>query len=82
MPRLSYNETMHRIILPLLAGLLLAQSAGAEIYKCRLPNGKVEISNSPCPGDSGTYPDDDLAAALGPDGRWRFTHKDGRPYGA
>ena len=36
------------------AGLLLAQSAGAEIYKCRLPNGKVEISNSPCPGGSGT----------------------------
>jgi uncharacterized cupin superfamily protein len=32
------------------------------------------------PGDSGTYPDDDLAAALGPDGRWRFTHKDGTPY--
>ena len=54
MRRLSYNETMHRIILPLLAGLLLAQSAVAEIYKCRLPNGKVEISNSPCPGGSGT----------------------------
>ncbi|MBV2191781.1 MAG: DUF4124 domain-containing protein [Azonexus sp.] len=45
---------MHRIILPLLAGLLLTQPAGAEIYKCRLPGGKVEISNSPCPGGSGT----------------------------
>jgi uncharacterized cupin superfamily protein len=33
-------------------------------------------------GDIGTYPDDDLAAALGPDGRWRFTHKDGTPYAA
>jgi uncharacterized cupin superfamily protein len=32
------------------------------------------------PGDQGTYPDDDLRAALGPDGKWRFTHKDGRPY--
>jgi uncharacterized cupin superfamily protein len=31
-------------------------------------------------GDTGVYPDDDLAAALGPDGRWRFTHKDGTPY--
>jgi uncharacterized cupin superfamily protein len=31
-------------------------------------------------GDVGTYPDDDLAAALGSDGRWRFTHKDGTPY--
>ena len=33
-------------------------------------------------GDSGTYPDDDLAAALGPAGRWRFTRKDGTPYAA
>ena len=31
------------------------------------------------PGDSGTYPDDDIVAAL-VDGQWRFTHKDGRPY--
>ena len=45
---------MHRTLLPLLAGLMLIQPAGAEIYKCRLPNGKTEISNSPCPGGSGT----------------------------
>lgn len=45
---------MYRILLPLLAGLLLIQPAGAEIYKCRLPNGKTEISNAPCPGGSGT----------------------------
>ena len=31
-------------------------------------------------GDEATYPDDDLKAALGPDGRWVMTHKDGRPY--
>jgi uncharacterized cupin superfamily protein len=31
-------------------------------------------------GDQGSYPDDDLQAALGPDGRWRFTRKDGTPY--
>lgn len=31
------------------------------------------------PGDAGFYPDDDLAAEL-VDGRWRFLHKDGRPY--
>ncbi len=33
-------------------------------------------------GDEGRYPDDDLAAVLGPDGRWRFTRKDGTPYEA
>ncbi|HYC46172.1 MAG TPA: cupin domain-containing protein [Burkholderiales bacterium] len=31
-------------------------------------------------GDAATYPDDDIHAALAPDGTWRFTHKDGREY--
>ena len=31
-------------------------------------------------GDEGTYPHDDLRASLGSDGRWTYTHKDGRPY--
>jgi hypothetical protein len=51
---LVYNDTMARIIFSLLFGLLLAQLAMAEIYKCRLPNGKTEISNAPCPNGSGT----------------------------
>jgi uncharacterized cupin superfamily protein len=32
------------------------------------------------PGDEGSYPADDLKATLGSDGKWSFTHKDGRPY--
>ena len=32
------------------------------------------------PGDEGAYPADDLRAALGPDGKWQFTRKDGGPY--
>jgi uncharacterized cupin superfamily protein len=31
-------------------------------------------------GDEGSYPVDDVRAALGPDGKWIYTHKDGRPY--
>lgn len=31
-------------------------------------------------GDSVSYPDDDLKAELTDDGKWRFVHKDGRPY--
>jgi len=31
------------------------------------------------PGDSVVYPDDDIQAEM-VDGRWRFSHKDGRPY--
>lgn len=32
------------------------------------------------PGDEGTYPADDLKAALDSTGKWVFTHKDGRSY--
>lgn len=32
------------------------------------------------PGDTGTYPDDDLQAILGQDGQWQYAHKDGAPY--
>ena len=31
-------------------------------------------------GDEGSYPDDDIQAVLGADGKWRFTRKDGTPY--
>lgn len=31
-------------------------------------------------GDEGQYPADDIAAVMGEDGKWRFTHKDGTPY--
>lgn len=31
-------------------------------------------------GDSVIYPDDDLQAVFGNDGKWRFLHKDGTPY--
>ncbi len=31
-------------------------------------------------GDEGSYPRDDLKAALDANGQWQFTHKDGRPY--
>ncbi|MGE0315291.1 MAG: cupin domain-containing protein [Lautropia sp.] len=31
------------------------------------------------PADEGSYPDDDLKALLD-EGKWRFVHKDGKPY--
>ena len=31
------------------------------------------------PGDSAEYPEDDLAVAMGPDGRWVFSRKEGPP---
>jgi uncharacterized cupin superfamily protein len=32
------------------------------------------------PGDTGSYPEDDIAAVLGGDGKWQFKHKDGTAY--
>lgn len=32
------------------------------------------------PGDQAVYPDDDLQAVMGTDGKWRFTRKDGTAY--
>lgn len=32
------------------------------------------------PGDEGTYPIDDLKATLDAEGKWQYTHKDGRAY--
>lgn len=32
------------------------------------------------PGDTATYPDDDIAAVQDEDGKWRFLHKDGTAY--
>lgn len=32
------------------------------------------------PGDAGFYPDDDLEAVPGEDGKWQFRRKDGRRY--
>lgn len=32
------------------------------------------------PGDEVNYPEDDLRAVLGAEGKWRFVHRDGRPY--
>ncbi len=31
-------------------------------------------------GDEASYPDDDIQAVMGADGKWRFTRKDGTPY--
>ena len=32
------------------------------------------------PGDTGSYPDDDIQAEMDASGKWIFTHKDGQPY--
>lgn len=45
---------MLRIFVAITMLISVSLPAGAEIYKCRLPNGKTEIANVPCPIGSGT----------------------------
>ena len=39
----------------------------------------LEIGDNPA-DDAASYPEDDLRAERGADGRWRFFHRDGEPY--
>lgn len=41
---------MRTLSFALLAALAFTSAAQAEVYKCRLPNGQIEISNHPCSG--------------------------------
>lgn len=50
---------------------LLNRSAAEVLY--------LEIGDR-TPGDAADYPDDDLQAVVGADGKWRFARKDGTPY--
>jgi uncharacterized cupin superfamily protein len=52
------------------AHCLVNRSAAAASY--------LEVGDR-APGDSASYPRDDLVAQHGEEG-WRFTHRDGRPY--
>jgi hypothetical protein len=45
---------MLKTFIAIAALISVPATAGAEIYKCRLANGKTEITNAPCPSGSGT----------------------------
>ncbi len=50
---------------------LVNRSARAAVY--------LEVGDRAA-GDQVSYPEDDIQAVMGPDGKWRFAHKDGKPY--
>jgi hypothetical protein len=57
---------MLRIFITIATLISLSVPANADIYKCRLPDGKTEISNIPCPTGSGTVtarPDERVSEA-------------------
>ncbi len=61
------------------AGFPAAGVAHHLVNRTAAPVVYLEIGDR-TPGDEASYPQDDLAAALGPGGGWRFTRKDGTPY--
>lgn len=61
------------------AGFPAAGRAHHLINRSEAPVTYLEIGDR-TPGDSGTYPNDDLVAIARTDGGWIFTRKDGRPY--
>ena len=68
---------------PLAPGVCAGFRAGSgDAHQLLNPSGVdvlyLEVGDR-CAGDTASYPHDDLMAAL-VEGRWCFTHKDGRPY--
>lgn len=61
------------------AGFPAAGRAHHLVNRSERPATYLEVGDR-TPGDSGTYPNDDLVAVQRPGGGWVFTHKDGRPY--
>jgi len=65
-------------------GLCAGSAAGSGDAHCLVNRSEHEVVyleiGDRSPGDAVSYPDDDLVAMLGDDGRWRFEHKDGQPY--
>lgn len=68
---------------PLAPGLCAGFRAGSGNAHCLVNRGTEDVLylevGDRLPGDSGTYPDDDLKAEMGEDGKWRYSRKDGTP---
>jgi len=63
---MRYKVRMKTTPIALLVLLACALPAQAEVYKCRQPDGRTEISNSPCSGGGSTVksiPDDTVSEA-------------------
>ena len=68
---------------PLSAGMCAGFPAGGEPHHVLNRSDRdvviLEIGDR-TEGDMGSYPQDDIRAVMGTDGKWCFTRKDGTPY--
>jgi uncharacterized cupin superfamily protein len=69
---------------PLRSGMCAGFKAGTGDAHHLVNRGKTDVVfievGDRSAGDKVTYPDDDLEAVLGPDGKYQYRHKDGAPY--
>ncbi|HXV23594.1 MAG TPA: cupin domain-containing protein [Alphaproteobacteria bacterium] len=75
------TDEYERVLGPgMAAGFPAGRACGHQLVnRSRRPALYLEIGDR-SPEDRVHYTQDDLDARLDPAGRWRFTHKDGRPY--
>lgn len=78
-PTLVTDRGDHQLAPGMCAGFPAAGIAHQLVNRTTTDVVYLEIGDR-TPGDEGSYPSDDLQASLGPDGKWRYAHKDGRPY--
>ena len=68
---------------PLAPGMCAGFKSGTGDAHCLVNRSEADVVylevGDRTPGDSASYPDDDLVA-VSVNGRWQFTHKDGTPY--
>lgn len=68
---------------PLKPGMCAGFAAGTGDAHCLVNRGSADVVyleiGDRSPGDGVVYPDDDLAARLGEDGKWQYFRKDGTP---
>lgn len=77
-PTLVADETEHELVAGDCAGFAAKGVAHQLVNRSAAPVTYLEIGDR-APGDSGSYPDDDLVATRS-DGKWVFTRKDGTPW--
>ena len=68
---------------PLKPGMCAGFAAGTGDAHCLVNRGSADVVyleiGDRSPGDAVVYPDDDLAATMGEDGKWRYSRKNGTP---
>ncbi len=78
-PTLVMDREEHQLSPGMCAGFPAASSAHQLVNRTETDVVYLEIGDR-TPGDSVTYPADDIEAVLDATGNWVFQHKDGRPY--